>query len=996
MSYNWQQPDWPKFKYDSTDIEQLLFDFAEKAGRISGFLKGMSEGSQTEAMIDMMVSEAIKTSEIEGEYLSRKDVMSSIRNNLGLVRNIEQVQDKRAEGIAELIINFKLDRMKKITIKKAFAILAFIFIGNLTFSQIQPAGIWSAEGDLNILKVTGDADNGDGASDGALSFEGASSVVGQGGVFTFDGTMQEGKNYAINSAMYNANGSYVQVRVTLHNKTDNTELAVDVNAGSFMGTGIIHTVAFNYTAVASDAGDTLELRFIRNDDGYVVRSFRIDNAKLNGATLGARVIVYSEDFRYADIGRGFVKGIITDDGAATTIWERNNSIPELTNSNNLFDPTTDREAKRIPNGGTRDQKMIQTTGDNGTTNFAVDAYAVFTTLDLTSANALINPSDDYVYATFWTQRRYGNGDIASVTMRVATDYAGDASTATWTTLSLHSGKIGDSSDGRKFVKGMVDLSGYTGSTTVTLAIRYLGSSSAYSTSNRNGTFMISDLQFITQETPIKNVWDGSTDSDLTEPANWDTKAAPVTTTNNLVIPSGLTNYPTATAALTVNSLTLESGSSFITNSTVTGNVTYKRNLSFASGNLEGWHLVGSPVSGQTYNDGYVTANSIASGSGSNRGIATYDNSVASNNWTYLQSTGSGTFGNGAGYSIKTSATTDVSFTGTLNTDNVAKGITIGAGTAFNLISNPFTSFINSGTFLTTNTAKLTSETIWVLNPTTKNYDAKVTGDAFKVAPGQGFFVSCGTAGDVTFNEAIQSHQGTDTFLKSSPKPEVQLNITDGDLNRYAKIYYNENATTSFDNGYDGATFTGVANKLDVFTQLLANNQGKNYQVQSLPNSDLASMVIPVGLKSEAGKEITFTAEALNLPDGIKVFLEDRLTNVFTRLDETNSDYKIALTEALNGVGRFYLHTNTSVLRTDNIELENVSIYKTANSILRIAGLKQVTATVKLFNILGKQVMNSSFKTNGVKDISLPKLATGVYIVQLITESGKLNKKIILE
>ena len=996
MSYNWQQPDWPKFKYDSTDIEQLLFDFAEKAGRISGFLKGMSEGSQTEAMIDMMVSEAIKTSEIEGEYLSRKDVMSSIRNNLGLVRNIEQVQDKRAEGIAELIINFKLDRMKKITIKKAFAILAFIFIGNLTFSQIQPAGIWSAEGDLNILKVTGDADNGDGASDGALSFEGASSVVGQGGVFTFDGTMQEGKNYAINSAMYNANGSYVQVRVTLHNKTDNTELAVDVNAGSFMGTGIIHTVAFNYTAVASDAGDTLELRFIRNDDGYVVRSFRIDNAKLNGATLGARVIVYSEDFRYADIGRGFVKDIITDDGAATTIWERNNSIPELTNSNNLFDPTTDREAKRIPNGGTRDQKMIQTTGDNGTTNFAVDAYAVFTTLDLTSANALINPSDDYVYATFWTQRRYGNGDIAAVTMRVATDYAGDASTATWTTLSLHSGKMGVTSDGRKYVKGMVDLSGYTDSTTVTLAIRYLGSSSAYSTSNRNGTFMISDLQFITQETPIKNVWDGSTDSDLTEPANWDTKAAPVTTTNNLVIPSGLTNYPTATAALTVNSLTLESGSSFITNSTVTGNVTYKRNLSFASGNLEGWHLVGSPVSGQTYNDGYVTANSIASGSGSNRGIATYDNSVASNNWTYLQSTGSGTFGNGAGYSIKTSATTDVSFTGTLNTDNVAKGITIGAGTAFNLISNPFTSFINSATFLTTNSSKLVSETIWVWNPTTKNHDAKVTGDAFKVAPGQGFFVSCGTAGDVTFNEAIQSHQGTDTFLKSSPKPEVQLNITDGDLNRYAKIYYNENATTSFDNGYDGATFTGVANKLDVFTQLLANNQGKNYQVQSLPNSDLASMVIPVGLKSEAGKEITFTAEALNLPDGIKVFLEDRLTNVFTRLDETNSDYKIALTEALNGVGRFYLHTNTSVLSTDNIELENVSIYKTANSILRIAGLKQVTATVKLFNILGKQVMNSSFKTNGVKDISLPKLATGVYIVQLITESGKLNKKIILE
>jgi hypothetical protein len=41
-------------------------------------------------------------------------------------------------------------------------------------------------------------------------------------------------------------------------------------------------------------------------------------------------------------------------------------------------------------------------------------------------------------------------------------------------------------------------------------------------------------------------------------------------------------------------------------------------------------------------------------------------------------------------------------------------------------------------------------------------------------------------------------------------------------------------------------------------------------------------------------------------------------------------------------------------------------------------------------------MSSSFKSNGVSDISLPKLASGVYIVQLQTDFGKLNKKIIIE
>jgi len=121
MSYNWQQSDWPKFRYKITAIENLLFDFAEKAGRISGVLKGLSEGAQTEAMIDMMVSEAVKTSEIEGEYLSRKDVMSSIRNNLGLAKNIEQVQNKKAEGAAELIIDVRKSYAEELTEEKLFS-----------------------------------------------------------------------------------------------------------------------------------------------------------------------------------------------------------------------------------------------------------------------------------------------------------------------------------------------------------------------------------------------------------------------------------------------------------------------------------------------------------------------------------------------------------------------------------------------------------------------------------------------------------------------------------------------------------------------------------------------------------------------------------------------------------------------------------------------------------------------------------------------------------
>jgi Fic family protein len=118
MTYNWQLADWPEFKYDLGSVEDILFSFAERIGRVSGLLQGLPKDTQTEALIDMMVSEAIKTSEIEGEYLSRQDVISSIRNNLGLNKNIEQVKDKKAEGAAELMIDVRDTYADKLTQEK--------------------------------------------------------------------------------------------------------------------------------------------------------------------------------------------------------------------------------------------------------------------------------------------------------------------------------------------------------------------------------------------------------------------------------------------------------------------------------------------------------------------------------------------------------------------------------------------------------------------------------------------------------------------------------------------------------------------------------------------------------------------------------------------------------------------------------------------------------------------------------------------------------------
>ena len=88
---------------------------------------------------------------------------------------------------------------------------------------------------------------------------------------------------------------------------------------------------------------------------------------------------------------------------------------------------------------------------------------------------------------------------------------------------------------------------------------------------------------------------------------------------------------------------------------------------------------------------------------------------------------------------------------------------------------------------------------------------------------------------------------------------------------------------------------------------------------------------------------------------------------------------------------------TKVLSTVNETLESVNVYKLNNSTLSIKGLSQGKANIKLFNTFGKQLMNTSFYSNGLKhQIYLPQLATGIYVVQLQTEKRQLNKKVVLE
>ena len=521
----------------------------------------------------------------------------------------------------------------------------------------------------------------------------------------------------------------------------------------------------------------------------------------------------------------------------------------------------------------------------------------------------------------------------------------------------------------------------------------------------------STVPFGTYSVTANTTWTGSSGTDWNTSGNW-SNGVP-TSSYNASIPD-VTNAPIISVStgatvkdLTINEsegLTINSGGSLIVSGTSTGNITYNRNIPTTN-----WYLVSSPVEGQDI-DAFVATEGIASGTGSNLGLSDYNN--ATPGWEYYQNgaSGTGNFTSGDGRSIKLVSAGDVSFTGTINTSDVNISITDATGSggdAFNLVGNPYPSFIaaNNSADGTNNILKvndadndyLTESTIWFWNQGTSSFNQINHASAAKyIAPGQGFFLSANGNNSLSITEAMQSNQGTDSFQRLTTRPEIALSLSNGTATRNADIYYLEGTTTGWDNGYDSSIFGGVANEFAIYTHSVANGNGRNLGIQSLPPNNYENMIIPVGINAEAGTAITIDAATNNFPSGINIYLEDKQDNSFALL-EADSNFSFTPENNLSGIGRFYLHTTSGVLSADDFATNtNISIYTSSNDNLRIAGVQNGTATVRLYNILGKEMLKSSFEGNGVNDINLNNIPVGIYIVKLTTENGVLNRKIIIQ
>ena len=104
MIWNWQKEGWPEFSFNASNFEELEKKFIEKAGMINGSLLHVDAQEEEALKIELMSEEAFKTSEIEGEYLNRDSIQSSIRKHFGLQTDNRKIPPAE-KGITEMMMN---------------------------------------------------------------------------------------------------------------------------------------------------------------------------------------------------------------------------------------------------------------------------------------------------------------------------------------------------------------------------------------------------------------------------------------------------------------------------------------------------------------------------------------------------------------------------------------------------------------------------------------------------------------------------------------------------------------------------------------------------------------------------------------------------------------------------------------------------------------------------------------------------------------------------
>jgi len=526
----------------------------------------------------------------------------------------------------------------------------------------------------------------------------------------------------------------------------------------------------------------------------------------------------------------------------------------------------------------------------------------------------------------------------------------------------------------------------------------------YGLGNVDNTYLLDNITFLSPLTTTGGSW-SSISWTSTPNANSDITVS----SGELVVDN----------SQTVNSFIVNPGAKLTINSgqtLTTGNVNFK---SDATGTGTFVNNGGTLTTGNASMSQYVTTgrNWYLSSPVSNATSAIFDavNSTTNKLYSYDEvnhtwpqiSDNSTSLTVAKGYVANMPVSGNITFTGSLNDGNKSINLTqtIGTDAGFNLVGNPYPSYLDWSAAAVANPGVLSS--IWYRTKTALNaytFDTyNATGNVSStngatmvsklIPPMQAFWVYITAPTTLIFTNAMRFHtDNSSNMLKAMnvDRQLLRLKVSSGDYSDETVIYSDAHA----DNGYDRYDSPKMFNN-DGTTPEIYTLAGTNKLVINGLSDFKDGMEIPVAFKTAiAGSFNLRMGEQSSLNSDMSIILKDKLTN--KQMDLTLGDSFTFTSDVTSGSDRFSLifkSTDRVTSLSESSENANLSVFCNENNRIEVNCTEKLSAnaTVRVFNALGQQLAHQ--KLDSQRTVISTPTASGIYLISVSNAGKTVIKKV---
>ena len=123
----WQHKNYPNFSYNRENLEPLLQEIKYHQGLLDGIYSSINDEDLGKAQIEIFTQEAMDTSEIEGEILSRDSVRSSLSNKFRIEIGVKDSSNRVTDGLIDILTDAVSNLENSFDEKRLFAWHSLLF-----------------------------------------------------------------------------------------------------------------------------------------------------------------------------------------------------------------------------------------------------------------------------------------------------------------------------------------------------------------------------------------------------------------------------------------------------------------------------------------------------------------------------------------------------------------------------------------------------------------------------------------------------------------------------------------------------------------------------------------------------------------------------------------------------------------------------------------------------------------------------------------------------